>query len=109
MDDETVHPPVGGRDVDVFFDHCSLMSALLTIGAHRAFSSVIRSVRRSGGPPSVRAPSMANCFFASSVLRKASRIRFSLATISGGTPAGAARAVKVPDDTLATPLSPPGG
>ena len=78
MDDEASIRPSAVGDVDVLLDHCSLISALLTIGPQSAFSWFMRSVRRSGGPPSVRAPSVANCFFAASVLRKASRMRLIL-------------------------------
>src|SRR4029079_11428978 len=83
MDHEAVHAAIGGRDVDMLLDHCSLISALLTIGPHKAFSWFMRSVRRSGGPPSVRAPSVANCFFASSVLQNAQRARLIFMTTSG--------------------------
>ena len=79
MGDEGVHPAVGGRDVDELLDHCSLMSALLTIGTPDAPfpGSSVRSGARAGRRAS-RAPSAANCFFASSVLRNASRMRFIL-------------------------------
>src|SRR4029078_9928989 len=38
MDNETVHPAIRGRDLDVLLDHWSLISALLTIGPQSAFS-----------------------------------------------------------------------
>src|SRR4029079_4853286 len=103
--DKRIHASTGGGDIGVLLDHCSWMFALLMTGPHTAFSRFMRSVSRSGRPPRVLAPSNANCFFASSVLRNASRMRLIFVTISGGVPAGAARPVNVPVEMSATPLS----